>query len=321
MPYSINFLNNQYKRKVSIIGTGYVGSTIAYALMLKELAREIVLIDINKKSAKGEALDIKHGIPYMGSAIIYDGDYSDCSDNDLIIITAGRNRKTNESRLEMAEDNIRIVNNVVNQLSKYYTKGIILIVTNPVDIITYKVAQWTGLPNGIVFGTGCILDSSRFVNTIADYLSINTEVINGAIVGEHGESQIPIWTKVTVAGVPIDEYCDSIGLQFTQVEKDMIPQKVKGMGTEIILDKGKTHYGIATCVCYLADAILNRRATIASVTSLLEGEYGVNNVALSLPCIIGSNGVEKRIIERWADNELKLFKDSEKRLKSVLARV
>lgn len=316
-----NINSYTYKRKVAIIGVGYVGASIAYALMLKELAREIVLIDINRNSAKAEALDIRHGIPYMGSAIIYDGDYSDCTDSDLIIITAGRNRRPNETRLDLAQDNIRTVEGVIELLSGYYTKGVIMIVTNPVDIITYKVAKWTGLPNGTVFGTGCILDSSRFVNAIADFVGLNTEVINGTIVGEHGEAQVPIWSRVTVAGMPIEEYCASVGLNFTQEEKKKIEQSVKQMGTEIIKYKGKTHYGIATCVCYLADAILNRRVTISSVSSELQGEYGAYNIALSLPSIIGGNGVEKRIVERWDDSEFEQFKTSEKKLAEVFKRL
>ena len=310
-----------YKRKVAIIGTGYVGASIAYALMLKELAREIVLIDKNLTASRGEALDIRHGIPYMGSAIIYNGDYSDCADSDLIIITAGRNRRPNESRLDMAQDNISFAKDVIDQLFRYYTKGVILVVTNPVDIITYKIAEWTGLPNGMVFGTGCLLDSSRFVNSISDYVGLNTDVISGIIVGEHGESQIPIWSKVTVAGMSIEEYCDSVGLTFTIDEKIKIAENVKHMGTEIIACKGKTHYGIATCVCFIADAILNRRATISSVCSVLTGEYGVDNVALSLPSIIGENGVEKRIVERWSDDEFQQFKNSENQLSMMLAKL
>lgn len=302
------------KRKISIIGAGYVGSTIAYALMMKELASEIVLIDINKKSAKGEVLDIRHGIPYMGSTTIHDGDYEDSKNSDLIIITAGRNRKSNETRLEMVEENLKIVREVIDKLSGYYTKGVIMIVSNPVDIITLKVAQWMDLPNGTVFGTGCILDTSRFVSVLAEFLGLNIEVINGLIVGEHGESQIPVWTKVTVEGRPIEQYCDAVSIKFTEVEKNMIAQKVKQMGTEIISNKGKTHYGIATCVCYLADAMLNRKSIIASVTSVLQGEYGVHDLALSLPSIIGRNGVEKRIVEKLDNHEMQLFRDSEKRL-------
>lgn len=321
MQYNQKVKNYVYKRKVAIIGAGYVGSSIAYALMLKELAREIVLIDVNRTAAKGETLDISHGIPYMGSAKIYDGDYSDCRDSDLIIITAGRNRRPNETRLDMAKDNIRIAYEVTSQLFKYYTKGIILVVANPVDILTYKIASWTGLPNGTVFGTGCILDSSRFVSVIADYLKLNTEVINGMIVGEHGDSQLAVWSKVTIAGVQIDEYCSSIGLKFSNIDKEKIELKVKGMGTEIIASKGKTHYGIATCVCYIADAILNGRAAISSVSSVLTDEYGIDNVALSLPSVIGGSGVKKRIAEQWDNREIEQFKKSEKLVAETLKKL
>lgn len=321
MQYKIDITNCEYKRKVAIIGVGYVGSSIAYALMLKELAREIVLIDANRANGEGEALDIRHGIPYMGSAIIYDGDYSDCKDSDLIIITAGRNRRQNESRLDMAKDNIKIADDVTRNLFNYYTKGVILVVSNPVDIITYKIASWTGLENGMVFGTGCILDSSRLVNVIADYLGLSTNVINGMVVGEHGDTQTTIWSKVTVAGIPIDDYCSSVGLNFTQIEKSEIECKVKQMGTEIISRKGKTHYGIATCVCYIADAILNRRPTICSVSSVLTNEYGIEGIALSLPSIIGRNGVEKRIVEQWENIELQQFFKSEKQLRATLENI
>ncbi|XFA99099.1 L-lactate dehydrogenase [Candidatus Izemoplasma sp. B36] len=310
--------NNVFKRKVAIIGSGFVGSSIAYSLLIKECAREIVLIDINKDSSVGEALDIKHGIPYMGSAFVYSGEYKDAEDCDLIIITAGRNRRVGENRLEMAVDNIKIVKNVINQLEKHYTKGVIMIVTNPVDIITYKVSEWTNLPNGMVFGTGCILDSSRFVSVLSEYLSINPEMINGFIAGEHGESQFPAWTKITVAGMPVSEYCCTVGRPFDDEIKNRIVSKVKEMGSKIISYKGKTHYGIATCVTYLADAILNRRSTIASVSSAFEGEYGINYCALSVPSIVGGNGVEKRLVEKWDEKEFKCLKISEKRIIEVL---
>jgi len=310
--------NNIYKRKVSIIGSGYVGASIAYALMIRDLTREIVLIDINEKASIGEALDIKHGIPYMGSAFIYSGSYEDITDSDLIIITAGRNRRPGENRLEMAADNISIVKNVIDQIKDYYNKGVIMVVTNPVDIITYKVADWMKLPNGIVFGTGCILDTSRLVNILSEYLDISTEMINGFIAGEHGETQFPIWSKITIAGIPIKEYCEALNIHFDDEIKNIIISQVVSMGSSIIEKKGKTHYGIATCVTYLADAILNRRPTVASVSSVFEGEYGVSSCALSIPSIIGVNGVEKRIVERWSEEDFIKLKISKNQICSVL---
>ncbi len=308
-------------RKVAIIGAGYVGSTIAYALTLRNLAREIVLIDINTKKAHGEALDIQHGIPYMGISSVYEGSYQDCSNCDMIIITAGRGRRPGETRLNLAEENSKILQNVIQKLMKYYTRGVILIISNPVDILTTLADEWLGLPNGMVFGTGCILDTSRIVRVVADYLKISTEVVKGDIVGEHGDSQIPIWSNFTIGGIPIENYCTSLGVSWNENKKIEIDETVKKMGSEIIEAKQRTHYGIATCVCLLADAIINQRLTIASVTSPLQGEYGVRNVSMSVPSIIGVNGVEKRLEENWSNIEYNKFKESSERLQTTIQNI
>ncbi len=307
------------KRKVAIVGAGYVGASIAYALTLRNLARQIILIDKDYQKAKGEAMDIQHGIPYMGRSAVYAGDYNDCRDCDLIIITAGRNRRAGESRLDMINDNVIILKNVVESIQRYYTKGVILIISNPVDILTTLCDKWMNLPNGMIFGTGCLLDGSRAIRAVADYVNLSTEVIKGYIVGEHGDSQIPLWDEFSVGGIPIGEYCSSVGIPWSQSNKNKISDDVKKMGTEIISAKGRTHYGIATCVCFLADAILHGRPTIASVTSVLQGEYGVDGVSLSVPSIIGVNGVEKRIEERWSECEFVAFKNAACKLKNKLA--
>ena len=253
------------ERKVAIIGAGFVGASIAYALTIRKLAREIVLIDIHEEKTIGEALDIQHGIPDMGISSVKAGNYEDCKDCDLIIITAGRNQCT----------------------------------------------KWMGLPNGMVFGTGCILDSSRFTRLIADYTRLNTEVVKATIVGEHGDAQIPIWSRVSIAGVPIQEYCENVGLRWGE-------NKVREMGATIIKGKGRTHYGIATCVCYLAEAVLNQRLTIAPVSTMFQGEYGIEDVCLSVPSIIGVNGVEKRLEERWAEEEFLAFRQAAEKMRNVL---
>jgi L-lactate dehydrogenase len=307
-----------HNRKVVIIGAGFVGSSIAYAINLRNLAKEIILIDIDKKKAQGEALDIQHGISYMGRSSVRVGEYSDCSDSDLIIITAGRNRKSNESRLDMVYDNLKIMDNVVEELKKYYTRGVILIVSNPVDILTYYVDKKMGLPNGRVVGTGCILDTSRLIREIANYTGLNSEAIKCNIIGEHGDTQIPVWSRLAIAGVPMDEYCQNVNLIWNDEIRNDIYSKVKTMGTTIIEDKGRTHYGIATCVCQLADAVLNQRLTIASVTTPLTGEYKITNVALSLPSIIGVNGVEHRLVEYLNENEYKALQISAKKMRETL---
>lgn len=309
------------ERKVAIIGAGFVGASIAYALTIRKLAREIVLIDIDEKKTEGEALDIQHGIPDMGISSVYAGGYEDCKDCDLIIITAGRNRKSGETRLDLIAGNSAILKNVVDQLKKYYTRGVIMMVSNPVDVLVYQCAQWMGLPNGMVFGTGCILDSSRLTRLIADYTKLNTEVVKATVVGEHGDAQIPIWSRVSIAGVPIQEYCENVGLAWTEKERIDLTEKVRNMGACIIGGKGKTHYGIATCVCYLAEAVLNQRLTIAPVSTVFQGEYGIHDVCLSVPSIIGVNGVEKRLEERWSDEEFLKFQQAAQKMKGVLEKL
>lgn len=305
-------------RKAAVVGAGYVGSSIAYALALGNIAREIVLIDIDADKAGGEARDIRHGIPGMGTADLYAGDYSDCRDCDLTIITAGRSRRPGETRLDMAEENVRIMRSVIDSLRDNYTGGVILLISNPVDILTQKVSEWMELPNGMVFGSGCILDTSRFVRQIADYLEISTGVVSGYVAGEHGDGQVPVWSRVAIGAIPIAEYCQAAGIVWNESVRKEIAEKTKLMGAEIIQAKGRTHYGIATCVCYLADAILNQKPTIVSVSSTLMGEHGVRDVALSVPSVIGAAGVQQRIREKWEPEEFRGFYDAVAHVRTIL---
>ena len=307
-----------HNRRVAIIGAGFVGASIAYALTISRLARDIVLIDVDEKKARGEAMDIQHGIPYMGSSRVRAGGYEDCADCDLIIITAGRNRREGETRLNMLSDNVSIMRNVVSSLKPHYTRGVIMVVSNPVDILTYECDRLMGLPNGRVFGTGCVLDTSRLVRSIADYTGIKTEAVKCNVVGEHGDSQFPVWSRLAIAGVPMDEYCANVGLEWGEEQKIEIYNRVKRMGADIISAKGRTHYGIATCVCSLADAVLNQRLTIAPVTTPIQGEYGLSGVALSIPSIIGVNGVETRLEEKWEGEEYEKLRQSAEKMKTAL---
>lgn len=305
-------------RKVAIIGAGYVGASIAYALTIKDIAREIVLIDMNRKKAEGEAVDIRHGIPSMGIVNLYAGDYHDCEDSDLIIITAGRGRKPGESRLELAKDNVHIMKEVVTSIQQHYTHGVITVVSNPVDILTFKVSQWMNLYNGTVFGTGCILDTSRLIRKIADYLRLSTGIINGYVIGEHGDRQIPVWSHVTISGIPIDEYCHEMDIVWNESIQKSLFDSTKAMGAEIIEAKGRTHYGIATCVCYLADSILNQRSTIVSVCSPMPFETDVPEYALSVPSIVGPSGVHQRVRDCWKHEEYQQFVLARKKMIEVI---
>ena len=185
-----------------------------------------------------------------------------------------------------------------------------MIVSNPVDIMTYKATEWMDLPDGMVFGTGCILDSSRFIRSIADYVDLSTGVVSGYVVGEHGDHQVPVWSRVSIGSIPIEEYCTDVGLKWDEEIRTQIAEKTKRMGAEIVESKQRTHFGIATCVSHLADAILNQKPTIASVSTILKGEHGVKGVSLSVPSVIGPAGVQQRIREHWAPEEYRGFFDA-----------
>ncbi len=307
-----------YGKKVAIVGVGYVGAGIAYALMLKDTASEIVLIDSKADVANAEMLDIRHGISNMGRAKVYCGDYSDISDCDLIVVTAGRNRRPNETRLDMASDNIKIAESTVSEMKKYYKQGVILVVSNPVDVITHYIAKEMNLPEGRVFGTGCILDSSRLISLISEYVGLTPEFISATIVGEHGNSQVALWDEVKVSNIPFDEFCNAENLVCDAETKEKMAKKVLTMGTEIIGGKGKTYYGIATCVCYLADAILNKRCITACVSSSLAGKKIGENVTLSLPSLVDGNGVKLVLPIDISEKEKIHLKNSAEQIKNTI---
>lgn len=309
-------------RKIAIIGAGYVGASIAYALMLRELADEIVLIDVNKEHAQGEALDIIHGISYMGACRIFQGDYADCHNCDIIIITAGKNRKYGQTRLDLAEDNSLIMENVVAQIRPFYNNAVVLVVANPVDILTYKVAKNLNAEKGKVLGTGCLLDTSRLVCRIADYVGLSSKNIQAMVVGEHGEHQLPLWSRVSVANSPIAEYCEMLDIPWNQQIRDKIMHQVKTMGAEIISRKERTHYGIATCVCYLVDTIMNNHPTVVPVSGVLEQEYaGVKDIAISVPSIVGDGGIWRQLYQEWNVEEITQFQESGRYIREIIEKI
>jgi L-lactate dehydrogenase len=307
------------KRKIAIIGVGYVGASIAYALVVARIAREIVLIEQKSHLEKclAEVNDIRHGIPFMGSSNIYSGTYADIKDCDLIIVTAGRNRRPNEIRLELAKDNVTVARSVTDEIQKHYNGGLILVVTNPVDIITRKITEWMQLRPGIVFGSGCTLDCSRLTNILVDFVALPAESINATVIGEHGEGQIVLWSRATVAGMQIDEYCISADIIFGDKEKREIEERVLKMGIEIIRGKGRTHFGISSCVSYIANAILNHHSTVVSATSVFQGEYDIYDVAMSLPSVISANGIERRLVDRLSDTEYDKLKETSEKLSKI----
>jgi L-lactate dehydrogenase len=306
------------KSKVAIIGAGFVGASTAFALSLKQMTNEMVLIDVFKDKAAGEAMDINHGLPFVGQMNVYDGDYKDVADCDAIIITAGANRKPGETRIDLARKNVAIAKDITTNIMKYYTRGVILVVANPVDILTYKIQKWSGLPNGRVLGTGTVLDSSRFRYLLSEKFDVDVKNIHGYIIGEHGDSQLPLWSATHIAGRNIREYFNN-GL--SDEERAAIVNNVKTAGAEIIKRKGATYYAIAVTVNTILESLLKNQNTIRTVTSVINGNYGIEDVALSLPAIVNANGVKCIEDLNLTDDELVALRYSADQLKAILNEV
>lgn len=307
--------------KVAIIGAGFVGASTAFAMTLNQLANEVVLIDVDESKALGEAMDINHGLPFVGQMSMYAGDYSDCADCDVIVVTAGLNRKPGETRLDLAKKNVAIAKDITANIMKYYNRGIILVVSNPVDILTYMIQKWSGLPAGRVMGTGTVLDSSRFRYLLSTKLNVDVKNVHGYIIGEHGDSQIPAWSATHIAGKNIDEYCSIPDSIFTETDKKIIAEEVKKAGGTIIKNKGVTNYAIAITVNALVETLLKNQNTIRTISSVINGYYGINDVALSLPSIINADGVERLLELKLSADEEAALKHSAEQIRLVLNEV
>ena len=308
-------LENKNK-KVTIVGSGYVGSSIAYALVLCDVCDEIVLINRTTEKAISEINDIRHGFPFVGKTKLRIGDYEDCKDSDVIVIATGRNRRPGETRLDLTADNLKIVKENVESIKKYYTNAVIVIVTNPIDVITYKVCEWMNLPYGKIFGTGCILDSSRFVRVLADYFDVDISDIRAMAIGEHGDGQVLLWSLVTICGQSIEEYSKANNVIWNENIKLEIESKIKNMGMSIIAHKGRTQYGIATCAADIVNAIVNDKKIKIPVSSPMQGEFGIKDVALSYPSVIGKSGIEKRLELFISNKELELLKATAEKIRN-----
>ncbi|MHB1483798.1 MAG: L-lactate dehydrogenase [Saccharofermentanales bacterium] len=308
---------NSRNSKVAIIGTGFVGASTAFAISLYQMVNELVLIDISKDKASGEAMDINHGLPFLGQMSVYAGEYSDCADCDVIVITAGVNRKPGESRLDMAKKNVAIAKEITENIMKYYTSGVILVVSNPVDILTYMIQKWSGLPKEKVIGTGTVLDSARFRFLISEKLNIDVRNIHGYIIGEHGDSQLPVWSATHVAGKNISEYFN-IPDGLSENDRKEIIENVKTAGAEIIKKKGATYYAIAITISTLLETLLKNQKTIRTVSSVMDGLYGISDVAISLPSVLTSNGVSSVIQLVLTDAEEAALIESARQVKVIL---
>ena len=306
------------KTKVAVIGAGFVGATSAYVMALRKVCTELVLIDVVADKASGEADDIKHGLPFIGQMKVYAGDYADVRDCDIIVVTAGANRKPGETRLDLAKKNTSIARGITESIMEHYNGGVILVVANPVDILTYMITKWSGLPKGMVLGTGTSLDTVRFRSLLASKTGIDVANIHGYIIGEHGDSQVPAWSNTHIAGIQIDEYCEKNGILLNNTTKNEILEDVKTDGAQIIRRKGATYFGVSVCVAILVESLLRDCDTIRTVSTFMDGAYGVSDVALSLPTIIGSTGAKKVLIPNLTPSEVDAFNKSAVACKEVL---
>ena len=305
--------------KVAIIGCGFVESASAFALMQSGLFTEMVLLDANHQKAEGEAEDIVHGIPFGRPMQIYAGDYDDIADAAIIVITAGANQKPDETRLDLVHKNIAIFQSIIPEITKRDFEGILLIVANPVDILTYTAQKLSGYPENRVIGSGTVLDSARLKYHLGQHLGVDSRSVHAFIVGEHGDSEIAAWSSANISGIPLDNLCEMRG-HYNHVEAtERIAAEVKQSAYEIISKKGATYYGIAMSVKRICEAIIRDEKSILPISTMLHGEYGISDVVLSLPCIVGRDGYETKVPIDLDQEEVSRLHESANTLKEVLS--
>lgn len=310
-------MNSINTRKAAIVGCGFVGSASAFALMESSLFSEIVLIDADRNKAEGEALDISHGLPFAKPMQIYAGDYSDISDAAVIIVTAGAGQKPGETRLDLVKKNVGIFKSIIPQIAQYNKDGILLIVANPVDILTYAAAKLSGFPKERVFGSGTVLDTARLKYLLGEHLGVDNRSVHAFIIGEHGDSEIAAWSSANVSGIPLNSFCEMRGHFDHQSAMDKIAEDVKNSAYHIIEKKKATYYGIAMSVKRICEAIVRDEKSILPVSSIQNGAYGINDIALSMPAIVGKNGVETLVPINLNEQEQADLKKSADTLKSI----
>lgn len=306
-------------RKIAIIGCGFVGSACAFALMQSGLFSEMVLIDSNEERAEGEALDISHGLPFSKPMQIYSGTYDDITDAGIIAITAGAGQKPGESRLELVHKNVEIFKSIIPEISKRNYKGILLIVSNPVDIMTYTALKLSGLPSNQVFGSGTVLDTARLKYLLGEHLGVDARSVHAFILGEHGDSEIAAFSSANVSGIELKKFCD-FACKTDKHEEAMkeIAEDVKLSAYEIIKKKGATYYGIAMSVRRICEAIILDQKSILPISCLQNGKNGIDNVVLSMPMIVGKHGAERSVEISLSEEERRAIKSSADMLKGII---
>ncbi len=308
-------------QKVAVIGCGFVGSTIAYTLMQKGVFSEMVLLDANHPKAEGEAMDISHGLPFSHAMDIYAGTYEDIADASVIIITAGANQKQGETRLDLVQKNARIMKAVISEIKRVGCEGILMIVSNPVDILTHVALRESGFPKERVIGSGTVLDTARLKYLISEKLSVDSRNVHAFIAGEHGDSELAVWSCANIYGIGLEEFAKMKGYSDFEQEKEKIYFAVRDSAYEIIDRKGATYYGIGMAAAKIAEAIVRDSHTVAPVSVSLEGEYGLSGLCLSIPSVIGRGGAEQVLEISLSEEEKERLGRSADELREVLGEI
>ena len=304
-------------RKAAVIGCGFVGSASAFALMQSGLFSEMVLLDADQKKAEGEAMDISHGEAYARPMHIYAGTYDDIADAAIIIITAGANQKPGETRLDLVQKNVGIFKTIIPQIARRNYQGILLVVANPVDILTYTALKLSGFPENRVIGSGTVLDTARLREILGNHLGVDSRSVHAFIIGEHGDSEIPVWSTANVAGVPINKFCEMRGHFEHEAAMRRIAEEVKNSAYEIIERKKATYYGVAMAVKRICEAIIRDEKSVLPVSNMMHGAYGISGITLSIPAIVGKNGAELQMPISLDGNEALALKASADMLKKI----
>ena len=306
-------------RKAAIIGCGFVGASIAFRFVQQGLFSRLVLVDVNREKAEGEAMDLSDGLPYAEAMDISAGGYDDIADCALIVITAGANQKPGETRLDLIGRNIAILRGVIGEITARDFGGILLVVSNPVDVLTYAAWRLSGYPRNRVMGSGTVLDTARLKQLLGEKLGVDSRNVHAFIVGEHGDSELAVWSGANVSGVDLDQFCHLRGDPLDRGEMERLYQGVRDSAYEIIRRKGATCYGIAMAVGRIAQCILRDERAVLPVSAVLEGQYGLEGLCLSVPAVVGRRGLEEVLEIPLSPRERAALKASAGQLREAIA--
>ncbi len=306
--------------KITVIGSGSVGSTIAYTLTVMGIASEIVMIDINQEKALGEALDIRQGVPFCNPATIYAGSYEDAKNSDIVIITSGVARKPGQSRLDLAQTNVNMLKIVTKDIVKQAPDAIYIIVSNPVDVLTYVFHKISGIPEERIIGSGTILDTARLRSRVAEYYEVNQKNVHAYVLGEHGDSSFVPWSIANISNVPIEDYRNALvnSTEYPEFDREEVENYVRKSGARVIQRKGATFYAVSISVCHICKCLLSGIDTTMTVSTMLHGEYGIEDICLSLLNVVGHKGAHSKVLVPLNDEEIKALHHSADCLKEII---